>query len=592
MNNSTFFTRDNLRLTFSILKDYMTETYALNLNSSDDEAYMRKLLFDLINKVNDECKDKPQIPLQAKNLRVLNIAKEIIIKKYNLSEKQRKPNIQNLSRDKSIFGDRQLNTMSMIPERDPYNKKSQGDSQNSRLNVESKEVFIDRIMSDRDKEIGIERKQLPDINKLIIPTIDKAEREDDFIKQLKEFENQRNVILDDIETKRPPPSKNPDEQSIMIDRISVEREINDNNNIQNQDPKAVMAKISSSVATLPEQLQDAYSRFSEGKELTVIPRNNLSKTIDKYLSINSFDRNWLIEPNRYKYSVDFFANKNSMQKNYRNIESLAVTKVIIPDEIIQISDPIKTSFNYEFTFAYPYLILSIDEFNDVYDGTNDIVRKAFCILSFEKAYKGQNGRGYVVLHPTQKEHKYFYPAPLSNFNKLSISILKPNGSLFNSSADSYNILNIIYDNANLDFLQITTDMFFDKNEFYIGDFILIQNFIMTKLSVFQLDADILTFNNYINNSDGFEIKKLGTPNSNGYFNVFYIYAPGQFNKSIGQYQVTMNLINCLNNYNSQISTPTNNGNIMNSSLQNSISMKIKMIVDDARILDTQSTFNF
>ena len=135
-------------------------------------------------------------------------------------------------------------------------------------------------------------------------------------------------------------------------------------------------------------------------------------------------------------------------------------------------------------------------------------------------------------------------------------------------------------------------VYFDKNEFYIGDFILIQNFMMTKLSVFQLDADILTFNNYINNSDGFEIKKLGTPNSNGYFNVFYIYAPGQFNKSIGQYQVTMNLINCLNNYNSQISSPINNGNIMNSSLQNSISMKIKMIVDDARILDTQSTFNF
>jgi len=115
---------------------------------------------------------------------------------------------------------------------------------------------------------------------------------------------------------------------------------------------------------------------------------------------------------------------------------------------------------------------------------------------------------------------------------------------------------------------------------------------MTKLSVFQLDADILTFNNYINNPNGFEIKSLGTPNSNGYFNVFYIYAPGQFNKLIGQYQVTMNLINCLNNYDSQISIPTNNGNIMNSSLQNSISMKIKMIVDDARILDTQSTFNF
>jgi hypothetical protein len=436
----------------------------------------------------------------------------------------------------------------------------------------------------------LKKKKKENIDQIIPPTIDKAEKQDDFIKKLKDFENQRNFVIEDIETKRP---KNPDEQmfqqSIMMDRISMEREINDNNNIQKQDPKAIIAKISSSVSELP--MQNVNLPFSEGKELTVIPKNNLSKIIEKYLSINSFDRNWLIDTTRYKYTIDFLTKSNSIQNRYRNIESLAVTKVIIPDEIVQINDPIKLSFNYEFTFAYPYLILSIDEFNDVYDGTNDVVRRAFCTLSFDRAYKAQNGRGYVVLKPMQKEFKYFYPAPLSSLNKLSISILKPNGSLFNSSSDSYSPLVISYDNTKPNLIKIKLDSYFDKNEFYIGDFILIQKYIMTKLSVFQMDNDIKTFNDYINDPQGFEISSLGEPNASGYYNEFYITAPGQFNKSLGQFQVNMNLINCLNNYNTQNTTPVNNGNIMNSSLQHSIAMKVKMIVDDACILDTQSVFN-
>lgn len=581
-----FYTKENLKLMVSIFKDYMAETFFYNIETTEDEALARKLLYDLMNKINDECKDKPQIPLQAKNLRVMNIAKEIYIKKYNLHERQterqnrQKPNIENLSRDKSIYGERLIQTKAMIPEIDPYSRKNQS---------ESKELFIDKLLSERDKDIGIEKKIIPDIDQIIPHTIDKAEKEDDFFKKLKDFENQRNIVIEDIEIKRP---KNPDEQmfqqSVMLDRISVEREMN--NNIQKEDPKAIMAKISSSVANVP--LQNAYSPFSEGKELTVIPKNNILKIIEKYLSINSFDRNWLIDATRYKYSIDFLTkSNNSIQNRYRNIESLAVTRVIMPDEIVQINDPIKSSFNHEFTFAYPYLILSIEEFNDVYDGTNDAVRRAFCTLVFEKAYKAQNGRGYVVLKPMQNEFKYFYPAPLASLNKLSISILKPNGTLFNSSSDSYSPLSIIYDTEKPNFIKITLDAYFDKNEFYISDFILIQNYIMTKLSTFQNENDIKTFNDYINNKESFEIKTLGEPNFNGYYNEFYIQAPGQFNKSLGQYQVNMNVINCLNNYNSQIITPVNNGNIMNSSLQHSIAMKIKTIVDDARILDTQSVFN-
>jgi hypothetical protein len=152
------------------------------------------------------------------------------------------------------------------------------------------------------------------------------------------------------------------------------------------------------------------------------------------------------------------------------------------------------------------------------------------------------------------------------------------------------MLKLEYDGAKPNYLKITTDIYFDKNEFFIGDIVLLKNYLMTKLSAFQQDTDINYINDYINKSEGFEIMEVGAANLNGYYNIFYIMAPGTFNKTLGQYQVNMNLITCLNNYNGQIITPVTNGNIMNLSLQHSISMKLNIIVDDATILEPQKNF--
>lgn len=590
-NNNAFYNIDNLKLIVNIFNDYMSETFSLKLDG-EDEVYTRKLLFELIGKVNDD-KRNNNISLQEKNIKVMNIAKDIYIKRYNLSYKNNKPNIQNLARDKSIFGNRKMQTSALVPDIDPYNRKG----------VEIKEILMDRLITDRDRDIGIEKKVLPNVDKVINPTLDKAENVEEFMRKLEEFENQRNIVIDDIEIRRPKAVNDdtlsssvassvsvpfPIQESIMINRNLVSKEINDMN--INYDPKAIMTKIQTHEALVP--IPNIYSKFSAGNEQMVIPKNDILKNVEKYLCINSFDRDWLIEPLRYKYSVNFMSKSNSIQNRYRNIESISVSKVIIPDEIFQTDNSNKEAFNYEFTFSYPYLILLIDEFNDIYDGTNDIVRKAFCTLAFDTVYRGQNGRGYIVLKPMQNEKKIFYPALLSSLNKLSISLLKPNGSLFNTSTDSYNILSLEYDPGYRNLLKITTNVYFDKNEFYIADKVLFTNYIMTKLTNDQQDSDINSFNNYINNPEGFEIINLASMNANGFYNIFYIYAPGAFNKSIGQYELNSNLITCLNNYNSNLVTKEINGNIMNFSLQHSISMKLNIIVDDARILDTQSTFNF
>ncbi len=602
MSTNGFYSKDNLKLLLNIFKDYMTEKYDINVDSVEDEAILRKNMFDIMSGLNEESvKLKQQIPVQTMNVRVLNIAKDYYLKKYpDLKDKSgKKPNIQNLARDKSIFGNRQVNTSILMPEVDPYTRRSS--------EMPAKEVVLERLVLERDKEIGLEPKrnpkELPD--KMKSDVIDRAEPADDFLKKLKSLENERNIILEDIETKRPPPDKTTSDSmfiqsanAMMNERIKTEIETKELNTIAQQDPKAVLSKIHNNQdishlfnTTTGNNIKECVqANFTEGKELTVIPKNKLSKIVEKYLSINSFDRNWAIEQQRYRYSINVLSKPNDIQNRYRNIDSISIGKVIIPDEIVQTADPIKSSFNYEFTFSHQYMILRIEEFKDVYDGTNDSVRQAFCKLIFDKAYKGQNGRGFVVLKPIQHEKKIFYPAPLSSLNKLSISLLKPNGALFNTSMDNFNILKLEYDGTKPNYLKITTDIFFDKNEFFIGDYVLIKNYLMTKLSAFQQDVDINFFNDYINKSEGFEIMQVGTANGNGYYNVFYIMAPGTFDKSLGQYQINMNIITCLNNYNSQILTPTINGNIMNFSLQHSISMKLNLIVDDATILEPQKNF--
>ena len=637
MSNHGFYSKDNLKLLLNIFKDYMSDKHNINIDTIDTEANLRKILFDIMHGVNEEClKHKQQLPIQAMNIRVLNIARDYYFKKYpELKEKsEKKPNIQNLSRDKSIFGDRQINSTILVPEIDPYTRRNA-----TELPGGGKEIVLERLVLDRDREVGLEPKRpSKDLQDKVMNSgiIEKAESADDFLKKLKSLESDRNIILENIESKRNTStntnstntnstntnstntnSTNENQlfiqssTAMMNERINTDRETKNINSFAQQDSKLIMSKIhdiheiheihdmhesnSSKITplfnttfgnTIPECNQVS---FSEGKELTVIPKNLKNRLVEKYLSINSFDRDWSIEFQRYRYSINVLSKPNDIQNRYRNIDSISIGKIIIPDEIVQV-DPIKPSFNYGFTFSHQYMILRIDEFKDVYDGTNDNVRQAFCKLVFDKAYKGQNGRGFIVLKPIQHEKKIFYPAPLSSLNRLSISLLKPNGALFNTSMDNFNMLKLEYDGAKPNYLKITTDIYFDKNEFFIGDIVLLKKYLMTKLSAFQQDSDINYINDYVNRSEGFEIMEVGSANINGYYNIFYIMAPGTFNKTIGQYQVNMNLITCINNYNGQIVTPVNNGNIMNLSLQHSISMKLNIIVDDATILESQKNF--
>jgi hypothetical protein len=526
---------------------------------SEDLGELKQNIFKFMSITNDKSSSKS---IHDKNLEVLSVTKEFYIAKIT----KHKPNIKNLDREKDVYGNRKITVNELIPQRDPYLRKPISE--------------LDKFINERDE---LFTKSVPDITRLGQQTTEPAENADEFIKKLKDLENDRTMI----------------DQALLqqMQRMDVEKQFRVNNTIDNQDPKKLYT-ISDEEVFKSESDIDKFVNTRQSLLIPPNPQSNLSiisntsnqnskMMIHKYISINSFDRDWNSNVLRYNYAVAF--NGDGINGNYKNIRNIEIGKVIIPEEISEnvniLNYSNKTQFNYEFSFSFPYLILRIDEFNDVYDGTNDNIRKSFCKLLYHRHYKAPNGRGYVILKPFQKEKKTFYPSPLSSLNRLTISILKPNGFLLNNSSDSYKIFKVDYDAFNPHFYTIVTDVFFDKNEFYVGDMVVFKNFNITS-NTYNIQAKTIT--DFINRPEGHEITQIGSTNNNGFYRSFYISAIGTFDKVLGKFDVDMNCVECINEYNNTINYNTfngTNGSILNYSLQNTIGMSLDVLVNDVSVIE-------
>ncbi len=125
----------------------------------------------------------------------------------------------------------------------------------------------------------------------------------------------------------------------------------------------------------------------------------------------------------------------------------------------------------------------------------------------------------------------------------------------------------------------------DKNEFYIGDKVLIKQYNAYKINESQDASALKSFNSYINREIGHQIVKIGDINGNSYFRSFYIQAPGSFDPNRGVYTLEDKQIEDLVTFNCSygddpefpgydVGMNADNGYILNLSLQNSISCKI------------------
>ena len=243
-----------------------------------------------------------------------------------------------------------------------------------------------------------------------------------------------------------------------------------------------------------------------------------------YLSINSGDRNWLNNPdneNRYNFKVVFNSSSNSnhagIQHLYKNVNSVEVVSAILPSDSQVVPFDSRIYLNVK---QHPYLLLQIDELDNVFHGTNTNNEKSFSHLLFDKEFNSEvlSGdyisaqanaiatdvnepfnnkfkKGFFKFIPAYFEKKMYYNNPKAALNSMCINLTDPNGNYINTEPDVLKISGIAavavsdleidattcFPNTDCSgdfntYLKITTEKHFSNKQFRIGDTIKIKGF--------------------------------------------------------------------------------------------------------------------
>lgn len=444
MSINKFYSDKNLNLLVNISKKYFEDKYNFRISQERQEKELKDNIYEFMSEVNAECQDKPNITFEKKNIAVLNSIKEVYTKRYKLfpvgagaddagdnrppvqsrntgvAPALKKPNMQALSRDQELYGNRPVKmSNNIIPDINPYQKRqTAGNSGHSGNPAHD----ISRIIDNRNNEPFVDKKNNLDMSKLGPVTRDTAEENEVFMYKLQELEKQRAMLNID----------NPLNPGDIISPITGAGPGYADDNLNQSFAPRQFPQLSQ----LPQFQQQPVSPKSMEMSMPVGVGVPMPAAVpQKSLTINSEDRLWWKDyPLRYQYVVDI--NTTS------HIKMINVGKIILPG----------------IAFNYPYITLKIDEIPDLY-----------CKLLFYKSYITENGRGYIILEP---ENSHIYTLN-NSINKFTISLLKPNGHLFNNSSDHYKIITIelVEDR----FKIITT-----KNDFIVGDSVLFKNVITNK----------------------------------------------------------------------------------------------------------------
>jgi hypothetical protein len=519
---------DNLKLCNGIFHDYMLERF--DFDTTKNAANVKKKIYEFMLDVANTTKDIPNITIKDMNNFVLNHTRDYYKSMHKLTKKDPTPNV--------LLAQRGMTTQA------PSNKQTLG-------------IAFTKMETDRNYN---QPKLVPKIEDISKPVKETAFDLEEFTNKMNALKSNRDMELPDAMTSKGEERRNQDTDMMQ--------------NIEDIEPKEMFTN---PPIPMHHTIQNDTPRSAVLRQDFIIPQVEKTYNVEKYLIVNGFDRNWVENKHRFKISTDANSySQSDLQNSFRNIRSISIKRAIIPQEIVD-QTPMgaaqRTTYNFPFNFSFPYVMITIDEISNVFDGTNDAVRRGFCQMIVDKHYRAQNGRGFLVLQAMQDEKKVFYPSPLSSLPRLSISVNKPNGELFNQSQDNYSVYKIDYEPFNPQYLKITLDRYFDKNEFYKGDTIKLDQYIMPDRNLCD----------YINQKPGHDIVEMGQPNQSGYFRSFYIRAFGVFDSATGSFVLDQSMILSLNAFNASLTFTDpkyKNGEIINMTLQCVFSFKIDEILID------------
>ena len=684
-----FSTVENMKTLIQIMNSVIKDRYDFDLSTSGS-INLKEIFFTIMTKVDRDSGNR-HMSVTEKNKLTLRIVKEIVKTQIN-------PHLSQSARDADVY-----------PDRKPvYDNRPLSDATTVAENQDVA-VRMERIQNARKSENVKEVKQLGDINKTIHDT---SFDDQEFQLKMQELEYSR----EDMNTKfkemfpfkeaqkRNGLNNNNVSGDISIQDFATQKQRSVGSDFATQKQRSVGSDfveqrnkdISSLLNKNPEDV-DPTAFFKQNNKInsekmmtndqnlvphtyknlamsTLIPKENFhsSKLEKKYILINSYDRNWIVDKFRYKYKVKFSYSSNeivkipfyennptvpftktekhngikndfgwvdkngvfynaydsfqnlttnvdsegkmiplgyedieivvdqdaSMMGTFKDIYSISIKNVTIPTDIHDhFVNSVDGQHHYNYNFNFPYILCNVDEFQDVYDGTDDTIRKTFCQLQYHDFIQTPNGRGYIILKPVQDEVKIFYPNTLSSLPTLNLSLTKPNGELLNTSEDGQAILNISVHQGY--YLKITTKTYVDKNAFYKGDYVRIKNCnIYQIISTISKDS-VAEFNNFINRKEGHVVYENGEPNENGYYNFFYIHGPGSFDSTQGSFVRNESVMTTLSEFNQylidnefyqgnevtpSLSDSYENGYVLNMSLQNSVSITVEMYKPDSMVM--------
>lgn len=338
----------------------------------------------------------------------------------------------------------------------------------------------------------------------------------------------------------------------------------------------------------------------------IISRIPEKRIVDRYLMVNGFNRDFALHKNRFEFQV----NLNNNDATFSDIRSIAAVKLIIPREIMEertLTNVPTLSYNHRFGLRHQYIILQIDEFQNVYRSPSPPSSKAFAHFSFDSSHKSPFGRDYITLSPVMNEELRFDTNLYTQLTSMTLSVRQPSGALLNESRDDYKLFKFDYDQTNSKHLNVHLNKYFSKNEFFVGDVVRFAGF-RARYHVGPNPDDYFSppgaadLENFINREEGHDILEVIDATASGYYSSFYIQAPGEFDRETGLFDVRLDLVDgdpartpasTLYDVNRNTTFPTSlaapdakvfeMGQAVNLSLQVSIAFKIKIEEDDVKV---------
>lgn len=320
--------------------------------------------------------------------------------------------------------------------------------------------------------------------------------------------------------------------------------------------------------------------------INVIPDDETDFEIkNNFIIINSKDRDWINNTNEtpYKFSVKLGGSgtdKYSVTTNeYKNICYIEVNKLILNDRnITNTSNTITTKVS-----SLPYIQCKFKNFSRLIDGTNSTFDSSMGIFVSSSTPVIGDEQEYVNFDNQLPSGKSFQPIPLATLNMIDLELLNPQGNIVKNNTDVLDIKSIHINNETSitknDYLIITTNQYFDKNEFRTGDLIHCKQY-----EFHNNDYDeSYTFNNFINSSNCHTITGIGKTNDDTeLFNRIHIQLPAHLSRNTGNLVIDSWFSSFLIKSLDTSPIDSNKGKLINLSTQSHLILHIDILHKDLK----------